>query len=65
LLTGGGFKHGHYLAFDPAKQTPLCNLFVTMLQRLGIEADRFGSSRGTLAGLDRNSQFRAVNSWIF
>ena len=25
---------------------PLCNLYVTMLQRLGIEADKFGSSTG-------------------
>jgi hypothetical protein len=31
---------------------PLCNLFVTMLQRPGIEADRFASSTGTLTGLD-------------
>jgi hypothetical protein len=53
LLTGGGFKHGQHLAFDPAKPPPLCNLYVTMLQRLGIEADQFGSSTGTLAGLDR------------
>ncbi len=52
LLAGGGFKHGRHLAFDPAKPPPLCNLYVTMLQRLGIEADRFGSSKGTLTGLE-------------
>jgi hypothetical protein len=52
LLAGGGFKHGRHLAFDPGKAPPLCNLYVTMLQRLGIEADKFGSSTGTLLGLE-------------
>jgi hypothetical protein len=52
LLAGGGFKHGRHLAFDEKKDSPLCNLFVSMLQRLGIEADKFGSSKGTLPGLD-------------
>jgi Protein of unknown function (DUF1552) len=51
LLAGGGFRHGQHLAFDPVKHPPLCNLYVSMLQRLGIEADRFGSSTGTLTGL--------------
>lgn len=52
LLAGGGFKHGQHLAFDPANPPPLCNLYVSMLQRLGIEADKFGSSKGTLTGLE-------------
>lgn len=52
LLAGGGFKHAGHLAFDTKNNTPLSNLFVTMLQRLGIEADRFGSSTGTLRGLE-------------
>lgn len=52
LLAGGGFKHGQHLAFDPNNPPPLCNLFVAMLRRLGIEADRFGSSNGALAGLE-------------
>ena len=29
----------------------LCNLFVSMLQRMDIEADKFGSATGTLTGL--------------
>jgi hypothetical protein len=29
----------------------LCNLYVSMLQRLGIETDHFGTSNGTLPGL--------------
>ncbi|MBI1913265.1 MAG: DUF1552 domain-containing protein [Planctomycetes bacterium] len=52
LLAGGGFKHGQHLAFNPNKPPPLSNLYVTMLQRLGIEADRFGSTTGTLTGLE-------------
>jgi hypothetical protein len=52
LLAGGGFKHGRHLAFDPAKHPPLSNLFVSMLQRLGIESEKFGSSTGTLPGLE-------------
>ena len=52
LLTGGGFKHGSHLAFDENKNPPLSNLFVSMLQQMGIEADRFGSSTGTLTGLE-------------
>lgn len=52
LLAGGGFKHGQHLAFDPNNSPPLCNLYVSMLQRLGIEADKFGSSKGTLTGLE-------------
>jgi hypothetical protein len=51
LLAGGGFKHGQHLACDSAK-SPLSNLYVTMLQRLGIETDKFGSSTGTLTGLE-------------
>lgn len=52
LLAGGGFKHGQHLAFKHDANTPLCNLFVPMLQRLGVEADSFGSSTGTVTGLE-------------
>lgn len=51
LLAGGGFQHGQHLAFKYDDNTPLSNLFVTMLQRMGVEADAFGSSAGTLTGL--------------
>jgi hypothetical protein len=52
LLAGGGFRHGQHLAFDEDKHPPLCNLFVSMLQRIDIETDRFASSTGTLTGLE-------------
>ena len=48
LLAGGGLQHGQHLAFKRDSNTPLCNLFVTMLQRLGLETDAFGSSTSTL-----------------
>jgi hypothetical protein len=48
LLAGGGFKHGQHLAFKRDANTPLSNLFVTMLQQMGAEADAFGSSTGVL-----------------
>lgn len=51
ILAGGGFKHGQHIAFSRNHNTPLCNLFVTMLQRMGVETDSFGSSTGTLTRL--------------
>lgn len=51
LLAGGRFQHGQHLVFDPPDTTPLCNLFVSMLQQLGIKTDSFGTSTGTLKGL--------------
>jgi Protein of unknown function (DUF1552) len=52
IVAGGGFRHGQHLAFDPQNPPPMCNLFVSMLQRLGIEADKFSTGTGTLAGLE-------------
>ncbi len=52
ILAGGGFKHGHHLAFDKTNNFPLSNLCVTMLQRLGLEACKFASSTGTMRGLE-------------
>lgn len=52
LLAGGGFKHGQHLAFDAKHNKPLANVFVSLLQRMGIETDRFSSSTGTVAGLE-------------
>jgi hypothetical protein len=52
LFAGGGFKHGQHLAFDQAQNYPLPNLFVSMLQRIGLEEDKFASSTGTLRGLE-------------
>lgn len=51
LLAGGGFKHGQHLAFKRDTDAPLSNLFVTMLQRLGVETNAFGSSTATISNL--------------
>ena len=48
FLAGGGFKHGQYIAHDEKKNTPLCDLFVTMLNTVGLETESFGQSRGSL-----------------
>lgn len=52
LFAGGGFKHGQHLMFDTQQNYPLPNLFVSMLQRMGIEETKFASSTGTMRGLD-------------
>jgi hypothetical protein len=52
LFAGGGFKHGQHLAFDTERNYPLPNLFVSMLERLGLDVDRFASSTGTMRGLE-------------
>lgn len=51
LLAGGGFRHGQHLTFDPVNNTPLANLYVSMLQNLGVETDKFSTSTGALRGL--------------
>ncbi|OWK43626.1 hypothetical protein FRUB_03225 [Fimbriiglobus ruber] len=52
LLAGGGFRHGQHLAFDTQNNYPLTNLYVSMLQRLGIETREFSTGRGTMRGME-------------
>jgi len=52
LLAGGGFKHGQHVAFRRDNNAPLCNLFVSMMQRMGVETEAFASSSGRLTGLE-------------
>lgn len=52
LLAGGGglgLRHNQFLHFD--EKTPMSNLFVTMLQALGVETESFADSTGSLDGL--------------
>ncbi len=51
IAAGGRFGHGQHLAFEPAKAPPLCNLFVSCLQHLGLDVDTFSSGASTLTGL--------------
>ena len=52
ILAGGGFRHGQHLAFDTEHNYPLPNLYVSMLQRMDIETEKFASSTGTMSGLE-------------
>jgi Protein of unknown function (DUF1552). len=54
LVAGGralGLKHGQHLAFNPEKHPPLSNVLLTVLQKGGVETDRFSDATGTLPGL--------------
>ena len=51
IAAGGRFKHGQHLAFTEKEAPPLCNLFVSYLQHLGVEADAFSSGKGTMPGI--------------
>jgi hypothetical protein len=55
LLAGGGFHHGQHLAFNQKNNYPLPNLYVSLLQRMGMPVDRFASSTGTMTGLEPTS----------
>lgn len=46
---GGNWKTGQHLASP--RNTPLCNLYVSMLERMGTPVMEFGDSTGPLAGL--------------
>jgi hypothetical protein len=52
LFAGGGFRHGQHLAFDRERNYPLPNLFVSILQRMGIEENAFASGKSTMRGME-------------
>jgi len=47
VLAGGGFKHGRHIAIDKEKHV-FSNLFVSLAQHMGVEAEKFGFSTGVL-----------------
>ena len=52
VLAGGrelGFRHGRFLKFN--EDVPLSNLFVTMLNRVGVETESFVDSTGEISEL--------------
>lgn len=53
ILAGGGFRHGEHLHFarNGRQSVPLCNLYVTMLERFGLEIEGFNTSSGNLSQL--------------
>ncbi|WAC20567.1 DUF1552 domain-containing protein [Luteolibacter sp. SL250] len=48
ILAGGGYSHGEFreVPRDGINKVPLCNLFVDIAQKMGVETDSFGSSTG-------------------
>ena len=63
VLAGGGFKHGEHKVYPGphlkekgnkffVSEVPAANLLLSILQNSGLEIDRFGSSTGTLTGLE-------------
>jgi BMFP domain-containing protein YqiC len=48
LLAGGGFKHGQHLKYNQDVNEPLANLFLSMLNKMGIHHSSFSSSQGQL-----------------
>jgi len=51
LVAGGGagVKLGHHMVLP--KNTPLCNLWLTLLRGVGVEAERHGDSSGVIREL--------------
>jgi hypothetical protein len=53
LIAGRGagtIKSGRRIVFR--RETPMCNLFLAMMDRMGVQMEHFGDSTGTLNGLD-------------
>jgi hypothetical protein len=50
LVAGGGFKHGEHKSYptEANRRVPLCNLYTTLLQRSGVEIEKFNNAGGTL-----------------
>jgi len=48
---GGGYiKSGRRIVYR--RETPMSNMFLTMMDRMGVKVDHFGDSTGRLDGLD-------------
>ncbi|HYO83591.1 MAG TPA: hypothetical protein VES20_19470, partial [Bryobacteraceae bacterium] len=53
LIAGRGgnlIKPGRRVVYR--RETPMTNLFVSMMDRMGVQVENFGDSTGRLAGLD-------------
>ena len=53
LVAGGGYRHRTHVVApaEAGKKVPLCNLYLTMAQRFGVETDRFNRSTSTFTEL--------------
>jgi hypothetical protein len=46
---GGGFKMGRHVVYP--KDTPMTNLYLSLLERMGVQAERIGDSTGKIEQL--------------
>jgi len=48
ILAGGGYRHGEFkkLPASGSNKVPLCNLYVDIAQRMGVQTESFGNSTG-------------------
>lgn len=51
ILAGGGYAHGSFRNVEEEKgrTLPLCNLYLDIAQKMGLEVDSFGTSTGTFS----------------
>ena len=51
ILAGGGYRHGEFKQVPASGlgKVPLCNLFVDIAQKMGLETGAFGNSTGRFA----------------
>ncbi|MDB4743110.1 DUF1552 domain-containing protein, partial [Planctomicrobium sp.] len=51
LVAGGGYGGGEFkqTPTSGSGKVPLCNLFLDIAQRMGVEKDSFGTSNGTFS----------------
>jgi hypothetical protein len=48
---GGTLATNRHVIYPKDKKTPLTNLYLALLERMGVEAERFGDSTGKLSNL--------------
>lgn len=51
VLAGGGYRHGEFKKVESKgpHKVPLCNLYLDIAQRMGVEKEAFGTSTGTFS----------------
>jgi len=51
IVAGGDYRHGQFKKVEKKgpHKVPLCNLFVDIAQRMGVETESFGTSTGTFS----------------
>lgn len=51
IMAGGGYGRAEFkkVPTEGSRKVPLCNLFLDIAQRMGVEAEAFGTSTGTFA----------------